>query len=85
MANATIYIMAEMGNHLFQVVADNGEVIDKVDVLSAEAIEHSFKKRDFSVVWVEREAIKERKHVRNLIANYKSSTADSSFVCFTGV
>jgi hypothetical protein len=67
-----IYFMEEMDSHLFTVVRNTGEVLEKVDILSAEGLEHRLSRCGMEVEWVDRGALKERKHVRNLISQYRS-------------
>lgn len=75
-----IYLLAEMDSHLFRVVTQAGEVVDKVDILAAEALEYQLKKQGLQVEWVDRIASKERKHVRQLISNFQNSHSFSHVV-----
>ena len=68
-----IYLMEEMDSHLFSVIKNTGQVVDKVDVLSAEGLDYRLSRSGLKVVWLDRGAIKERKYVRNLISQYCSS------------
>lgn len=79
---ADIYLVEEMGNHLFSVVKSNGEVVDKVDILGAEGLEYRLKKDGLKVDWLDRGPSKERKHVRKLIAQYN---ARHSVACHSGM
>ncbi len=63
-----IYLYEEMDSHLFQVVRADGQVIDKVDVLTAEGIANRLGKQGFIIQWIDRFPSKERKYVRNLIS-----------------
>lgn len=70
-----IYIYENMDDHLFQVIGENGQVLDEVDILSAEGIDNRYRKRGVQVVWLDRGALKERKHVRQLMATFNACGA----------
>jgi hypothetical protein len=67
-----IYFYEEMDSHLFQVVGEEGRVIDKVDTLAAEGLNYRLKKAGVDVRWVDRSPSKERKHVRQLVSDYSN-------------
>lgn len=69
---ADIYLMEEMDSHLFSVVKKTGEVVEKVDIISAEGLAYRLKRSGLQVEWLDRGAIKERKYVRNLISQYRA-------------
>ena len=83
---ADIYLVEEMGSHLFQVVKADGEELEKIDVLAAEGLDYRLTKRGLKVEWLDRQDLKERKHVRNLVAQYKARHRGCSFLSdYSGV
>lgn len=68
----TVYLYEKMEDHLIQIVRSSGQVIDEVDILTAEGVENRLSKRGFNVQWVDRSPSPERKHVRQLISNFVS-------------
>lgn len=67
-----VYLYEKMEDHLFQVVRSSGQVVDEVDIITAEGIANRLDKRGFNVQWVDRNPSKERKHVRSLISQFSS-------------
>ena len=74
---ADIYFVEEMDSHLFSVVRNTGEVLDKIDILTAEGLAYRLGRSGTKVEWLDRGAIKERKYVRNLISQYRSNSVRS--------
>lgn len=67
------YFVEEMGSPYFQVVSAEGQVLGEISIIDAESLEYRWKRQGAKVKWVDRGLLKERKHVRDLIA--KNSTA----------
>lgn len=74
----TIYLYENMEDHLFQVVTETGQVLDEVDILSAEGIDNRYRKCGVRVQWIDRGPSKERKHVRQLMATFNACGAGCS-------
>lgn len=70
-----VYLYEQMDSHLFQVVKATGQVIDEVDILSAEGIANRLRKHGITVQWIDRGPSQERKHVRQLISNFTACSA----------
>lgn len=80
-----VYIYEKMEDHLFQVVRSNGQVIDEVDIITAEGMGHRLKKRGFNVQWVDRTPSPERKHVRQLMSNFVPCSSGCTCAIVTSV
>lgn len=78
MATETIYLYEKMEDHLFQVVNSKGQIIDEVDILSAEGTANRLRKIGFKIQWIDRSPSPERKHVRSLISQFRSSSKSVS-------
>jgi len=83
MGTEIIYIYEKMDSHLFWVVNFDGQIVDEVDILSAEGFADRMVKKGFEIQWIDRSPSLERKYVRNLISQHSACYAGCA--CPVGV